>query len=229
MNRFVATIVAAVTASVASAAVAVPVNRDASVLNSFPKGAALPWDTNTSSVGGSGEGGTNSVNVNLAGFQTFDGGFPGALNTSLVVPIVPFAQITAISFSNLQISLENGSFGSEFVISTNDSANAGTGGTFWDYRPFDTATNSDTPVGPASGSFTNPSNQFVSGPFTLLADGNLLLYVYETFNDAGASRDALVDSGTLTITYIGAPIPEPVTLGIVTAGGALLLKRRRRA
>lgn len=212
----------------AVAAFAVPTfaaqaDRDASFLSSFSKGEKLPFvdngsipSTNTNEA---------TVTVDLTGFQTFNGGFPGALNSQLLVPVSPLAQITGVSFSNLSIQLENGSFGGEFVLSTNDSANLGNAGTFWDYRPFPTDDDDPAVLGPISGSFTAPSNQFNSGPFPLLADGNLLLYVYETFNDAGNARDAVVLSGTLTITYT--PIPEPATLGALAAVGLVALRRRK--
>jgi hypothetical protein len=169
----------------------------------------------------------DDITFDLTGFKTFDSGFPGALNSQATLNLSPSAQITAISFTNLSIQLSNGSFGSEFVISTNDSSNSGAAATFWDFRPF-AANDSATPtlLGPISGSFTSPSNQFNSGPFSLLPDGQLFLYVYETFNDAGTALDAEVLSGSITITFT--PIPEPALGGLLAIAAIVAVRRRAR-
>jgi len=167
------------------------------------------------------------VVVDLTGFRTFDAGFPGALNTQQTLNFAPNEQVVSITFTNLSIQLSNGSFGEEFVISANQSSNSGDPGTFWDYRPFPGAEDDPSTLGPINGAFTSPSNQFASGPFALLADGQLLLYVYETFNDGGAAVDATVLSGTLTITT-QVPEPSTVALACVGLGGVLIMLWRRR-
>ncbi|MBC8140627.1 MAG: hypothetical protein H7Y38_04215 [Armatimonadetes bacterium] len=169
--------------------------------------------------------------VDLTNFSTFNTGLPGGLNSQVLLALEPNAEVTSITFENLAIELSNGSFGNEFVISANQSANTGAAGTFWDYSPFPDADSAATPLGPISGAFTNPSNQFNSGPFTLLPDGQLLLYVYETFNDGGAGIDARVTSGTLTITTtVATVVPEAGTLALVLPAlgliGAVVVRRR---
>lgn len=165
-----------------------------------------------------------TFDINLAGYQSF-AGFTSPLNTRNTFVIGSGGAITidSVEFINLDFTAEGTSWQSEFVISLNQSSDSGAAGTFWDYNPgigFD-----DPGTFTGSGSFANPSPQFSSGPFPLLADNTLLLYVYETFNDAGNARDAIVNSGTLRITYT--EVPAPAAAGVLGLAGLAGLRRRR--
>lgn len=171
---------------------------------------------------------SGSVDIDLSGFESF-GDFLNPLNTSTLVDIEDEAvQIVGAEFIDLMFTTENGSFPSELVLSVNQTANTGAAGTFWDSTVTD-ITGGDQTVGPISGPFENPG-EFGSGPFPTLADGDVFVYVYETFDDpfggtAAAERDALISQGTLRLTY--GPIPEPASLGLLGAAGLGLMRRRR--
>lgn len=162
--------------------------------------------------------------IDLAGFESF-GDFTDPNNSLVTVNLFPFARIASVEWIDLEFTTENGSWRSEFVLSLNDSANSGAAGTFWDYRP-----SNDDSSGTYSGSgfFDDVNSEFSSGPFSLLADGQLVFYVYETFNDGGAARDAFISSGTLRITAV----PEPSSVAVIAAlfgvGGARRVWRHRR-
>lgn len=157
----------------------------------------------------------NTVDVNLAGWNTF-GGFlaPGNTNTSISLPIG--TQITQIEWIDLTFTSINGSWRSELTLSVNDSLT----GPFWDSK----VSTDDTPgvYGPGSGLFANPG-LFGSGPFTMTT-GTLYIEAYESFNDGGnAVQDAAIASGTLRITYI----PTPGAAALLGMGGLLAARRRR--
>lgn len=160
---------------------------------------------------------TFTTDINLAGF-TANGDFADPTNSRTTVSLLPSAFITGIEWINLNFDAINGSWRSEFVISTNQSSDTGAAGTFWDHRP-STAGSPGNYTG--SGAFGNPSNQFSSGPFQLLPDGQLLVYVYDTFPDPGV--DAVVNSGTLRVTYSDSapPPPTPPASTPALAGGSI--------
>jgi hypothetical protein len=153
---------------------------------------------------------TFTYDINLAGYQA-NGTFSDLTNTTANFTLIPNAYITGVQWINLNFDTFNGSWRSEFVISTNDSANLGSAGTFWDHSPASGVNSSGNYTG--SGAFTNPSNRFNSGPFQLKADGVLTVYVWDAFDDTG--NDETVNSGTLRITYSDVappPPPSPTTL-----------------
>lgn len=153
---------------------------------------------------------TFTLDINLAGWVA-NGDFTDPTNTQQTFNLIPNAYITGIEWIGLNFDSINGSYRSEFAISTNQSSNTGAAGTFWDHRP---ASQNSPGNYTGSGAFTNPSNQYVSGPFQLLADGALLVYVYEDFDDVGV-QDAVVNAGTLRVTYSDEappPPPAPTTL-----------------
>jgi hypothetical protein len=153
-----------------------------------------------------------TYDIDLTGYKA-NGSFSDVTNTTTNHTLIPSAYITGVEWINLNFDTFNGSYRSEFVISTNDSANLGSAGTFWDHSPAPTLTSSGNYTG--SGAFTNPSNRFSSGPFQLLPDGVLTVYVWDSFDDTG--NDETVNSGTLRITYSDvAPPPPPAPTTIYT-------------
>jgi Bacterial pre-peptidase C-terminal domain len=161
-----------------------------------------------------------TTTFDITGFSAFTGGTPGTLNSQVLVDLgIPFADISEIAYNNLSIQLSNGSFADEFVLSANQSSNAGP---FWDIAPFTTG-GTPNPAGPISGLFSTTAN-FAGGPFQTLNDGKLLFYVYDLLNDAGNALDATVLSGSITVTYEPGTPPPPPTPPVSTAalvGGSL--------
>ena len=160
-----------------------------------------------------------TFDINLAGYQSF-AGFSSPLNTrnTFVIGSGGAVTIDAVEFIDLDFTAEGASWQSELTISLNQTGEAA----FWDFTP---GVGIDEPgnfVG--SGSFPNPG-LFGSGPFPLLGDNTLLLYVYEQFNDAGNGRDAIINSGTLRITYT--EVPAPAAAGVFGLAGLAGLRRRR--
>lgn len=173
-------------------------------------------------AGAAGAANAATLDINLAGFQAF-GGFADLTNTRQTFNLGPGGPITidAVEFIGLDFTAEGLSWQSEFVISLNQSSDSGAAGTFWDYSPAQDLDEPGNFVG--SGSFPAPSPNFSSGPFPLLADGVLLVYVYDTFNDAG--RDAIVNAGTLRVTYT--VVPAPAAVAAFGLAGLAGLRRRR--
>lgn len=159
--------------------------------------------------------------VNLTGFQSW--GFYGtAANTSITLNLDAGTQITAIDFVDFTFTAEGNSFENEFVVSVNDSP-AAIG--FWD-STVPGALNAPGTFGPISAAFNNPG-QFGSGPFTMTTN-TLYIEVYDTFDDGGVgTRDAIVNTGGIQITYT--PVPGPGALTALALGCALSGRRRRRA
>lgn len=153
-----------------------------------------------------------TIDVDLAGWVTY-GSFTDPSNTSMFLDLGPSAdpfRIEAVEWIDLDFTTLNGSYQSELTLSLNQSSNTGLPGTFWDHRPGSDFASSGTYIG--SGSFTNPSNAYNSRPFTLLPDNQVFIYVYESFDDGGASvQDAVINSGTLRITYTDNPPPPTFT------------------
>lgn len=165
---------------------------------------------------------TATVDVNLAGWQA-EAGFGNPLNTRTTITLdrtglgaLPL-EVIAIDYIGLEFEALGESWRSEFVLSVNDFVD---GDLFWDARP---AVGVNSPgVFSGSGTFPIPG-LFASGPFEVSAGDQLLIEVYDTFNDPGT--DAVVRTGTLRITYQA--IPEPAALGLLAGGLPLVMRRRK--
>lgn len=67
------------------------------------------------------------------------------------------------------------------------------------------------------------------GAFDVLADGILRFEVFELYRDLGVSPNAVLTSGTFSVTTSSTTaVPEPSLLGLAVLGGPLVLLRRRR-
>jgi hypothetical protein len=162
-------------------------------------------------IGGIGPRAEFTLNVNLAGF-TANGEFADPTNTRQTFNLLPNAFVTKVEWVDLVFHTLGASFQDEFVLSANNSNET----EFFDHGPSTLA--GPGTYGPASGTFGIPPERAAGGPFQLRADGQLLVFVYELFNDAGA--DAVVDSGTLRVTYSDdppPPPPPPATIGTLVA------------
>jgi hypothetical protein len=167
-----------------------------------------------------------ATDINIAGWQTF-AGFGNPLNTEVFLNFPAGTGVLGFEFIGVTFTTENGSWGSELVLSVNN-----IDASEWlDWSP-DTTDDSGT-FGPLTGTFGGavgaPGPFGEGGPFTL-ADGVMWVTVYEGFNDGGDARDALITAGTLRV-FTTAPIPEPGTYALMALGlaGIALVARRRRA
>ena len=165
---------------------------------------------------------TASVDINLANWQA-EAFFGATNNTRVTITLdrtglgtLPL-EIIAIDYIGLEFEALAPSWISELVLSVNDAVD---GNLFWDHNP-GVGTNQPG-VFTGSGTFPIPA-LFGSGPFVVSAGDQLLVEVYDTFNDPGI--DAVVQAGTLRITYQA--IPEPATLGLLAGGLPLVLRRRK--
>ena len=150
-----------------------------------------------------------AADVNMAGWVTF-GGIAVTTNTSTTIPVpAGIAGVSAMSFNNLSFDAINGSYLSEFKIRVEV---AGSTTAFLTIQPSTTA---------AGGTFTGSGSgtTFGGAPFLIPAGTtSLKVFVYETFDDGGATtQDAAVTSGTLTVTFGNPPPPFDACAGATTA------------
>lgn len=168
-----------------------------------------------------------TIEVDLTGWETY-GGFANQLNTRQLIelnnPGSEPLQIVAARWENVSFTSVGGSWRSEVILSLNTSTES----SFWDQQ-----------LAPGLGSPGDYSGSGVFGeggstfgaPFALLPDNALLVYVYESFDDAGPTGlDAVFSGGKLLVTYTA--VPEPGSLGLVAAiaavGTGLTWQRRRK-
>jgi hypothetical protein len=173
---------------------------------------------------------TSSIDINLAGWQTF-GGFGRDNNTEAFIDIGAGTTVTGFEYIGLDFSTSGGSYLSEFTLSLNNA----TGDTFMDWRPSTLAASGRFTGGGSWGGSSGQPGDFGPGAGFVVADGILWVTVYESFDDpngdTGLVLDATVAAGTLRVFL--APIPEPGTYGMMALGllavGAAVRKRRQPA
>lgn len=158
------------------------------------------------------------LEVDISGAQT-DADFPGSPGNTVLTRSLPAnAQILGVEYT-IDFTANAPSLRNEFIISLNASDYS----QFWDWKPAPDLDSSGNFVG--SGSFGQPGNPS-GGPFSIRNDGILIVTFYEEFPaDTGVSPDALVNAGTLRISYVPEP-SGPMLLAL--AVGAHVWNRRRR-
>ena len=158
--------------------------------------------------------------VDLAGFQSA-GASGSPSNSQVILSIEPGATVTGWDFLALSFSTSGDSYLNEFVISVNNSDSS----QYMDAIPSDTDAGGS--FGPASGSWGSALGGSVGAPFTV-ADGMLVVTVYELFTDPGTN--ATVSAGSLRIDFTS-PIPEPASYGLMGLGllGLAAARYRRRS
>ncbi|GEM_PF-1365905 len=169
------------------------------------------------------------IDIDLAGWESF-GGFGRPSNTQITVGVGEGNTVLGFDYSNLSFTTEGGSWLSELTLSVNSSD----GEQYMDWSPsvIDDAGSASSLMGSWGGT------EGVAGPFGAggsfsVADGQLLITVYEGFDDpfgdTGLVRDAVIASGTMRV-YLASPIPEPGTYGMMALGllavGAVMRKRQ---
>jgi hypothetical protein len=179
----------------------------------------------------------SSIVIDLAGWATF-GVFNAPTNTSARFTLPAGSTVTGFAYDNLVFTTEGASWMREFTFALANS----TFGTAIILEAMNWQPSSSQVGGTFSGSGAwggasgVPSDVYGAGaPFTVGdAENNLWVVAYESFDDPlydeGVVRDALVQSGTLTVYYT-APIPEPATYGLMAMGllGVGTAARRRIA
>ena len=163
--------------------------------------------------------------VELAGLQSFADFFSGA-NDSKSITIFPFARIVAVQWEGLVFNTENGSFLDEFALSVQTNADSIFEAKTWDVEPAEGLRMEGTYSG--SGTFSDPGLAG-TGPFNLLADGKLVVSVYESFDDGGETvRDAVITDGKLVIRATAVPEPSSMVIVSVVGVAAITYRRLRR-
>lgn len=176
-------------------------------------------------------GAASSITLDMTGWTSY-GEFGAETNTTIFLDVAPGTEIIGFEYNGLSFSTSGGSWLSEMVLSVNNSD-----ATSWlDWAP--STTGAAGSFGPASGAWgggTGAEGPFGAGSAFVAADGVVILTVYESFDDpfgdGGATLDATINGGTLTILL--APIPEPGTYGMMALGllavGAAMRKRQQQA
>lgn len=154
----------------------------------------------------------DSVDVNLAGWQTF-GGFGSPNNTSTTISLPVGTTIDSVEWIGLTFTSVNGSWQSELRLSVSDN---GIFPRVWN----------NAPGGPTSGGTFGPaSGVFGAGGNFTMETSTLLVTAFESFDDGGGSiQDATISAGILRINYT---IPTPGALALLGMGGIIAARRRR--
>ncbi|MDO9091334.1 MAG: PEP-CTERM sorting domain-containing protein [Rubrivivax sp.] len=170
----------------------------------------------------------STVVIDMAGWSTW-GGFGSPSNSEVFLNLGAGSVITGFSYSGLAFSTLNGSFLSEMTLSVNNIE----GTSYMDWAP--SLVDAGGSFGPGAGSWGGAEGgegPFGPGGSFVVSDGQVWVTVYEGFDDpfgdGGATIDATITAGLLTIMY--QPIPEPATyammaLGLFAVGAAA---RRRK-
>jgi len=170
----------------------------------------------------------DTMYIDLSGWEVW-GGFtatPGSNGNSFLI-LSNFGggagtEIVNIEFTNLVFESLGYSWQSELTVSVND-WDGFTYTSFWD-STVPGAAQSPGMMGPVNAAFNNPGS-YGSGPFTM-AYNDLLITVYESFNDGGNGvQDSVILSGGITITYT--PVPAPGALALLGLAGLVGTRRRR--
>lgn len=156
------------------------------------------------------------LDVDLTGYSAF-GFVDDERNTRETFNIGARSEVVNVEYINLEFEAFAPSWIHEFVISVNNSDAT----TFWDWNPGVGMNNPGIFSG--SGSFVNPG-LYQSGPFQVHEDGDLLITVYDTFND-DVAPNATVNTGTLRVTYN--TVPEPSMVVFLGCGVVALIATRR--
>ena len=169
------------------------------------------------------------IDIALAGWQSF-GGFLRPNNTQITVGVGVGNTVLGFDYSNLSFTTESGSWLSELTLSVNSTD----GEQYMDWSPsvIDDSGSASALVGSWGGT-EGAAGPFGAGGSFSVADGQLLITVYEGFDDpfgdTGLVRDAVIASGTMRV-YLASPIPEPGTYGMMALGllavGAVMRKRQ---
>lgn len=162
-----------------------------------------------------------TLDIDLAGFKAF-ADFDSALNTQIELDIGIGTQVLGFSYRGLSFETANDSFLNELMLSVQNLD----GSEFMDWQPSDV-----DDVGSASGL----AGSWVAGatllgaPFTV-ADGKLIVRVYDRFDNAGDELDAGISAGTLTLRLepVAQAVPEPAGLALLALGALAVVSRRRR-
>lgn len=171
----------------------------------------------------------SSVVIDMAGWSTW-GAFGSPSNSEVFLDLGAGSVITGYSYTNLAFTTQNGSFLSEMTLSVNNLD----GTSYMDWAP--SLVDAGGTFGPGAGAWGGAEGgegPFGPGGSFVVSDGQVWVTVYEGFDDpfgdGGATVDATIASGLLTIMY--QPVPEPGTyammaLGLFAVGAAA---RRRKA
>jgi hypothetical protein len=160
--------------------------------------------------------------VNLTGLESF-GGLGVAQNDWTSITLFPFAKIVSVQWVDLEFNTENGSFRDELTLRVQDNAALLLDANSWDDNPAAGFASEGTYRG--SGTFLDPG-PLGGGPFNLLADGVLVVSVYEVFDDDGeAVRDAVITDGKLVVRATA--VPEPSSMVMVSVVGVAAIAHRR--
>jgi hypothetical protein len=184
------------------------------------------------SLGGAAQAATQPVD--LAGWVAADA-FGEVTNTGVDIYLPTGAVVTGFTYSNLTFSTDStgSNWLSDLVLSVNNTVPGVAKISDWtDWKPsavFAPGTASGL-SGSWNGSVGEPGSSVFGkgGPFTIVPGGSIFV---TTYLDAAPTGGITISSGTLTINYDVAAVPEPSTYALMGLGllGMAAIARRRRA